>query len=476
MNKNKNRLDLADLILEADLADYSPVKGCMVIKPYGYAIWELIQKELDQRIKSYGHKNAYFPLFIPESFLQKEADHVEGFSPECAFVTHAGGNKLEENLVIRPTSETIIYHMFSKWIRSWRDLPYSVNQWANVVRWEMRTRLFLRTTEFLWQEGHTAHASPKEAQIEALTMQNMYLEFLQNILALAPIAGEKTELESFAGAKETYSLEVLLKDGKILQAATSHNLGVNFAKAFEIKYQNKENKLEYAHLCSWGASTRLIGAIVLGHRDQNGLVLPPKIAPVQIIIIPIYKNLEDKNKVLEKSFQIKTQLENNFDFRVEIDLDEQLNPGSKFYRYELKGVPIRINLGIKDLKNKTVEVFRRDLAKKYKDLPEEKLPQFVKDLLEKIQKNLYQKNLKFREENTYFCKDSLEELNNRLDQQGGFAKIYWSGEQSEERLLKKIAKATIRTKLKTKAQDLLDKTCLISGKPAKDQVYVGRAY
>jgi len=468
----KEPADLSDLAIKAGLADYSPVRGCMVIRPYGYAIWELIQRELDNRIKECGHENAYFPLFIPESFLKREAEHVEGFAPECAVVTHAGGEKLEEPLVVRPTSETIIYHMFAKWIRSWRDLPLSINQWANVVRWEMRTRLFLRTTEFLWQEGHTAHASSEEAEAEAKRMLNVYLDVMENVLALAPYVGQKTDSERFAGAERTYSLEVLLRDGKILQAGTSHHLGQGFAQAFDIKFQNKSNELELVHLTSWGVSTRLIGAIILGHQDEKGLILPPKVAPIQAIIIPIYKKEEEKDKVLGECQRIFNELK-GAGIRAKIDANDQLTPGAKFNEWELKGVPLRVQIGPRDLEKDVVELVRRDTQTKLSGVPRAGLLEKIQTLLEEIQAALYERNLKWRDDNTYDV-NSLDELNERLDAGGGFARIHWCGEAAHEAKIKELTKATIR--IKPYNSPCESGQCIISGKASPCRVLVGRAY
>jgi prolyl-tRNA synthetase len=464
--------DLSELAIKADLADYSPVRGCMVIKPYGYAIWELIQKELDSRIKECGHQNAYFPLLIPESFLKKEAEHVEGFAPECAVVTHAGGEKLEEPLVVRPTSETIIYHMFGKWIRSWRDLPYSINQWANVVRWEMRTRLFLRTTEFLWQEGHTAHASHEEADTEARRMLNVYHEFMQTVLALSPVVGQKSDSERFAGAEKTYSLEVLLRDGKILQAGTSHYLGQGFAKAFGIQFQNKENEIEYAHLTSWGVSTRLIGAIILGHMDDKGLILPPAVAPYQAVIIPIYRKEEEVDKVIAECKAVAAELK-ALGIRHKIDINDQTTPGAKFSEWELKGVPIRIQIGPRDVDNKVVELVRRDIKEKIKDVPRLGLGEKINALLLEIQNDLLKRNELWREENTYEV-NSIDELNKKLDEKGGFAKIHWCGEHEHEKFIKEKTKATIRVK-SFDEKDEVGK-CIVSEAPSSHRVFAGRAY
>ncbi|MDX1920647.1 MAG: proline--tRNA ligase [Candidatus Caenarcaniphilales bacterium] len=469
---NKEIVDLSDLAIRADLADYSPVRGCMVIKPYGYSIWELIQKELDARIKECGHQNAYFPLFIPESFIKKEADHIDGFAPECAVVTHAGGQKLEEPLVVRPTSETIIYHMFSKWIRSWRDLPYSINQWANVVRWEMRTRLFLRTTEFLWQEGHTAHATAEDANREARRMLNVYYDLMTNILALSPVVGEKTDSERFAGAHKTYSLEILLRDGKILQAGTSHHLGQGFAEAFGIKYQNKDNQLESVHLTSWGVSTRLIGAIILGHQDDKGLILPPRVAPFQVVIIPIYKNEEQKTNVMQECDQIFIELK-QLGIRVKFDDNDQITPGAKFNNWELKGVPLRVQVGPRDVENKVVELARRDTQTKLKDIPRIGLGERINVLLDDIQDALLERNKQWREENTRDI-DSFDDINKVLDEKGGFLRAHWCGSAEHEAQIKEKTKATIRIK-PFEAIDP-DGKCIVSGSPSPSRVYIGRAY
>ncbi|MDX1917699.1 MAG: proline--tRNA ligase [Candidatus Caenarcaniphilales bacterium] len=465
-------IELSELALKAELADYSPVRGCMVIRPYGYAIWEEIQKDLDARIKECGHQNAYFPLFIPESFLKKEAEHVEGFSPELAVVTHAGGEKLEEPLVVRPTSETIIYHMFGKWIRSWRDLPYSINQWANVVRWEMRTRLFLRTTEFLWQEGHTAHATHQEAREEALRMLRVYESFMRETLALAPLVGEKTPSERFAGAETTFSLEVLLRDKKVLQAGTSHHLGKGFADAFEIKYQNKENEFVPVHLTSWGVSTRLVGAIIMGHQDEIGLILPPKVAPIQAIILPIYKQDSEKTAVIEACKEVLAEMK-ALGIRAQIDLDEQKTPGAKFNEWELKGVPLRIQIGPRDLTNRVVELVQRDNATKLRDIPRDSLKAKIPELLSEIQERLYQRNLNWRIANT-FKTDKLDDLNEILDEKGGFVRIHWSGEAEHEAELKEKTKATIRVLAFDEPEE--QGQCIASGKSSSRRVYVGRAY
>lgn len=464
-------LDLSELALQAGLADYSPVKGCMVIKPYGYKIWELIQKELDSKIKEAGYDNAYFPLLIPESYLKKEADHVEGFAPECAVVTHAGGEKLEEPLVIRPTSETIIYQMYSKWIKSWRDLPFGINQWANVLRWEKRTRLFLRTTEFLWQEGHTAHATQSDANETALQMLNVYYKFMTEFLALAPIIGEKTANERFAGAQSTYSLEVLLRDGKILQAGTSHYLGDNFAKAFDIQYQDENNELQYAHLTSWGVSTRLIGAIIMGHKDELGLVLPPKVAPYEVVIIPIYKKNQDTQSIINECNIIYKQLK-ELGIRVYVDDNDQFSPGYKFNEWELKGAPLRIHIGPKDIENNCVELARRDTREKFRGVSRDTLPDTIQKLLIEIQNNLYSNQLQWQQNNTHDA-GSIEEMNEILNKQGGFIKAHWCGNSTHEQQIKEKTKATIRV---IPFGDGDPGQCIISGNPSEKAVYMGRAY
>ncbi|TAL64427.1 MAG: proline--tRNA ligase, partial [Bacteroidetes bacterium] len=403
-----------DLVIKADLAENSAVRGCMVIKPYGYAIWEKIQAELDRLFKATGHVNAYFPLFIPKSFFSKEAAHVEGFAKECAVVTHyrlkndENGKgivvdpaaKLEEELIIRPTSETIIWNSYKNWIQSYRDLPILINQWCNVVRWEMRTRLFLRTTEFLWQEGHTAHATREEAIEETEKMINVYASFAENSMALPVIKGYKSENERFAGALDTFAIEALMQDGKALQAGTSHFLGQNFAKAFDVQFTDKTGKLDYVWATSWGVSTRLMGAIIMGHADNHGLVLPPRLAPVQVVIIPIYKNTEQLGAISETAKKIKAELEAK-GISVKYDDRDNNKPGWKFADYELKGVPVRLAIGPRDLENSTVEVARRDNLTK-ETIPTDNINEFIPELLEDIQLNIYQKALKFRKENTFY--------------------------------------------------------------------------
>lgn len=471
----KEELDYSDLIIKSDLADYSPVKGCMVIKPYGYKIWELIQKELDSRIKEAGFDNAYFPLLIPESFLKKEEDHVEGFAPECAVVTHAGGEQLEEPYVLRPTSETIIYSMYSKWIKSWRDLPYGINQWANVIRWEKRTRLFLRTTEFLWQEGHTAHATAEEADNVAIQMLHVYNDFMTKVLALAPVIGQKSESEKFAGAVHTYSLEVLLRDGKILQAGTSHYLGDNFAKAFDIQYQDKDNKLQNVHLTSWGVSTRLIGAIIMGHKDDIGLILPPNIAPYQIVIVPIYKKNkeEDKKTVMNYCDGLFSELKAQ-GVRVHVDDREQFSPGFKYNEWEQKGVPLRVHVGLRDIENNVVEIARRDTREKTQGVPQDGLTDKLTALLTEIQDSLYSRQLQWQQENTHTV-TSVEEANEKLNSgNGGFVKIYWNEEPSHEKILKDSAKSTMRVKAFADKENT--GKCIFSGEDNSISYHAGRAY
>ena len=429
-----------DIIQEAELADYSPVKGTMVIRPYGYAIWENIQEYLDNRFKETGHKNAYFPLFIPKSFIEKEAEHVEGFSPELATVTHAGGKELEEPLIVRPTSETIINHMFSKWISSHRDLPLLINQWANVVRWEMRTRLFLRTSEFLWQEGHTAHATKEEANEEAIQMLNIYEEFVQNIAAVSVTKGLKSELEKFAGAEKTYSIEAMMLDKKALQAGTSHELGQNFSKAFEIEYSDENNKLQNPFQTSWGVSTRLIGMIIMAHGDDKGLKLPPNLAPIQVVIVPIIPSKDDKNKVMENVENIKTMLSN---YRLSIDDREEVTPGYKFNEWELKGVPIRIEIGPRDIENNKVILSRRDIDNSKEEVSIEKLKSTIDQLIIDIQNNMFDISKKHMEENTIHV-DTKEDLIEALNNKELFVTCYWSENKDDELEIKELTSATIR--------------------------------
>ena len=429
-----------DIIQEAELADYSPVKGSMVIRPYGYAIWENIQKYLDNRFKETGHKNAYFPLFIPKSFIQKEAEHVEGFSPELATVTHAGGKKLEEPLIVRPTSETIINHMFAKWISSHRDLPVLINQWANVVRWEMRTRLFLRTSEFLWQEGHTAHASKEEATNEALQMLDIYEEFVEEMAAVAVIKGLKSDMEKFAGAEKTYSVEAMMLDKKALQAGTSHELGQNFAKAFDIEFSDENNKLQNPYQTSWGVSTRLIGMIIMAHGDDKGLKLPPNLAPIQIVIVPIIPN-EDKAKiVIEKVKEVHKLLQN---YRVEIDDRTEVSPGYKFNEWELKGVPLRIEIGPNEVNENKVVISRRDIDKSKVDILFENINHEIEKLLLDIQTNLLKKSKEHLKQNTTHV-ETFDELIDTLNKKSGFVTCYWKENKEDELKVKESTSATIR--------------------------------
>ncbi|MBX3289703.1 MAG: proline--tRNA ligase [Acidobacteria bacterium] len=443
-----------EIVKRADLAENSAVRGCMVIKPYGFAIWEKMQRALDDMFKATGHVNAYFPLFVPKSFLEKEEEHAEGFAKECAVVTHyrlkanPDGKglmvdpdaKLEEELIIRPTSEAIIWNTYKNWIQSWRDLPLLINQWANVVRWEMRTRLFLRTAEFLWQEGHTAHATEQEAVEEAERMLGVYAEFAENWMALPVVQGVKSPNERFAGALETYCIEAMMQDGKALQAGTSHFLGQNFAKSFDVKFVNKENQLEYAWATSWGVSTRLMGALIMAHSDDNGLVLPPKLAPIQVVIIPIHKTEEDLAKITEKVEPIISELK-AAGISVKFDDDDKQRSGWKFAEYELKGVPVRLAMGMRDLENGTIEIARRDTLTK-ESVPVDGVADTVKGLLEEMQDAIYQKALAFREENT-FVVDTWDEFKAQIEK-GGFVMAHWDGTAETEEKIKEETKATIR--------------------------------
>jgi prolyl-tRNA synthetase len=430
-----------DIIQQAQLADYSPVKGSMVIRPYGYSIWESVQAYLDKRFKETGHQNAYFPLFIPNSFIQKEAEHVEGFSPELATVTHAGGKELEEPLVVRPTSETIINHMFSKWISSHRDLPMLINQWANVVRWEMRTRLFLRTSEFLWQEGHTAHATEEEATEEALKMLDVYSDFAENIAAVSVVKGTKSANERFAGATRTYSIEAMMKDMKALQAGTSHELGQNFSKAFEIQFSDENNELQHPYQTSWGVSTRLIGMIIMAHGDDKGLNLPPKLAPIQVVIVPIIPKEDFKSMVLESVDNVKKSFDE--DTRVYIDDRDNLSPGFKFNEWELKGVPLRIEIGPRDIENNSVVVSRRDGEKEKISVSLNELNDYVQKELADIQNKLLESSQKFRESNTVHV-DSYDDLISTLNDKPGFVSCYWHENSEQEDEVKNLTKGTLR--------------------------------
>jgi len=459
-----------DVVQKAELADYSPVKGCMVIRPYGYAMWEGIRNVLDEKFRETGHVNAYFPMLIPESFLQKEAEHVEGFAPELAVVTHGGGKELEEPLVIRPTSETIIWSMYKKWINSYRDLPLLINQWANVVRWEMRTRLFLRTTEFLWQEGHTAHATAEEAEEEAHRMIEIYRQLCEETLAVPVHVGRKTENEKFAGAVNTYTIEAMMGDKRALQAGTSHYLGQNFAKAFDVKFQTEENILDYVYASSWGVSTRLVGAVVMAHGDDKGLILPPNIAPYQIVIVPIYKNDDDKNKVLNLVRTLEKALKAK-GIRFHTDKRETVSPGFKFNDWEMKGVPLRIEIGPKDADRNGLVCVRRDTGNK--TFPS--MDEFIgtcENTLKTIQTEIFENRLRFREENT---KDisSYDELKEVIEQ-GGFARTFWAGDSDLENKIQDETKATIRCILFEKTEDA--GVCFMTGKKSRDQVIFAKSY
>jgi len=473
-----------DLVVKADLAEHSAVRGCMVIKPYGYSIWEKMQAALDQMFKDTGHSNAYFPLFIPKSFFSKEASHVDGFAKECAVVTHyrlkndGNGNiivdedaKLEEELIVRPTSETIIWNTYRGWIQSYRDLPILVNQWANVVRWEMRTRLFLRTTEFLWQEGHTAHATAEEAIAETEQMLNVYADFAENWLALPVIKGRKTPNERFAGALDTYCIEALMQDGKALQAGTSHFLGQNFAKAFDVKFANKEGKLDFVWATSWGVSTRLMGALVMAHSDDAGLVLPPKLAPFQVVIVPIFRSEEELAQISEYVAALTKELKAK-NIRVKYDDRDTQRPGFKFAEYELKGIPLRVAIGGRDMANGTVELARRDTKTK-ETVQQAGLADMIDNLLVEIQANIYQKALAFRTENTREA-NTYNEFKKMLDETPGFISAHWDGTPETEERIKQETKATIRCiPLDNKLEA---GTCILSGKPSTQRVLFARAY
>jgi len=457
-----------DVVLRSELADYSPVKGCMVIRPTGYGIWENIQKHLDRMFKETGHQNAYFPMLIPESFLKKEAEHVEGFAPECAVVTHAGGKELEEPLVIRPTSETMIWSMYKNWINSYRDLPLLINQWANVCRWEMRTRLFLRTTEFLWQEGHTAHATKEEAEEETLRMVNIYRDFVEQYLAMPVIVGRKTENEKFAGAIDTYSIEGMMQDGKALQAGTSHYLGENFARAFDVKFQDKDSELKYVQATSWGVSTRLIGGMIMSHSDDAGLVVPPKVAPLPVVFVPIWRSDEEMNLVLGRAREITADWDPLF---YKIDDRDTIKPGRKFNEWELKGVPIRIEIGPRDCENNEVVVVRRDTGDKA-PMPMEGLREKLEAMLVEIQDSLFARAKQRLDDNTHDC-DNYDEYKERV-KEGGFYRIHWDGTSESETKLQNDTKSTIRC-IPLDAQDEPGE-CLITGNPSARRVIASQAY
>lgn len=472
-----------DLVVKADLAENSAVRGCMVIKPYGYAIWEKMQRILDDKFKETGHHNAYFPLLIPKSFLSREADHVEGFAKECAVVTHyrlkndpEGSGvivdpaaRLEEELIIRPTSETIIWNTYKNWIQSYRDLPLLINQWANVMRWEMRTRLFLRTAEFLWQEGHTAHATREEAEVEARKMQNVYADFAENYMAMPVIKGVKTESERFAGAVDTYTIEAMMQDGKALQAGTSHFLGQNFGKAFDVTFIDKEGKTDYAWATSWGVSTRLIGALIMSHSDNNGLVLPPHLAPIQVVIVPIYRSAEQLAQISEKVNKIIAGLKAS-GISVKYDDRDTKKPGWKFAEYELKGVPVRLAMGGRDLENNTIEVMRRDTLEK-ETVTCEGIEAYVKNLLEEIQRNIFRKALEHREKHTVKV-DTYDEFKEKLEE-GNFILAHWDGTPETEERIKNETKATIRC---IPFDEATPGQCMVTGKPSTQRVLFARAY
>ncbi len=474
-----------DLVMKADLAENSAVRGCMVIKPYGYAIWEKMQSVLDKKFKETGHENAYFPLFIPKSFFSKEAAHVDGFAKECAVVTHyrlmndPNGNgivvdpeaKLEEELIVRPTSETIIWSTYKNWIQSYRDLPIKCNQWANVVRWEMRTRLFLRTAEFLWQEGHTAHATQQEAIEETEQMIKVYSDFAEHYMSMPVTIGVKTANERFAGALETYTIEALMQDGKALQSGTSHFLGQNFAKAFDVKFANKEGKEEFVWASSWGVSTRLMGALIMAHSDDHGLVLPPKLAPIQVVIVPIYKNDEELAKISAVANEITSKLV-SLGVDVKYDSNDNRKPGWKFAQYELKGVPVRLAMGPRDLANGTVEVARRDTLQK-QVVSLEGIEAYIVDLLDEIQKNIFTKAHDFRAASTHYV-DSYDEFKKVLDEKGGFVFAHWDGTSETEVKIKNDTKATIRCIPLDQPDEA--GVCMVTGKPSNKRVLFARSY
>ena len=473
-----------DLVVKADLAEQSPVRGCMVIKPYGYAIWEKMQQQLDKEFKKTGVQNAYFPLLIPKSFFSREAEHVQGFAKECAVVTHYrlkenedGSDvvvdpsaKLEEELIIRPTSETIIWNTYKGWIKSWRDLPIMCNQWCNVMRWEMRTRPFLRTSEFLWQEGHTAHATKEEAEAEAQKMLKVYADFAEKWMAVPVIQGVKSETERFAGALDTYTIEAMMQDGKALQSGTSHFLGQNFAKSFYVTFLNKENKPEYVWATSWGVSTRLMGALIMVHSDDNGLVLPPNLAPIQVVMIPIYKNDEQLNAIREKLQPVILELQ-AAGVSVKLDDSDNKRPGFKFADYELKGVPVRLAMGARDLENNTIELMRRDTLEK-ENVSFDNIAQHVTELLADIQNNLFEKALRYRDAHIYEC-DNYDEFKTKV-KDGGFFLCHWDGTAETEAKIKEETQATIRCI--PFGYEQTEGVDMVSGKPAKCRVIIARSY
>jgi prolyl-tRNA synthetase len=461
-----------DIVDQASLSEYSPVRGCMVIKPHGYAIWEAIMAGLDQRIKETGHQNAYFPLLIPKSYLMKEAEHVEGFAPEIAEVTRAGGDELAEPLVVRPTSETIIGVTFAKWVRSWRDLPLLINQWSNVVRWELRTRPFLRTVEFLWQEGHTVHATEQEAEEEALKiLHEVYADFVEQVMALPVLRGLKTEREKFPGALHTYSIEAMMQDGKALQAGTSHNLGQNFARTFDIKYTTPDNREQIAWTTSWGASTRLVGALIMAHSDDDGLVLPPRLAPIQVVVVPIWKNEDERVAVMEAVERLTAGWKGRFRFKV--DSRDNLTPGFKYSEWEIKGVPVRVEVGPRDVRQGTVAVARRDRPGREGKafVSQEGLSGHIDALLDEIQQALFDRALQFRDEHTVDV-SSYDQFRDRID--GNFVRCYWDGDDPDEARVKEATRATIR--VIPFDQPGIDGVCMLTGRRTSRQVIFARSY
>ena len=462
-----------DVISAGQLADYAPVKGCMVIRPTGYAIWEAMQARLDRMFKETGHVNASFPLLIPKHFMEREAEHVEGFSPECAVVTHGGGKELEEPLMIRPTSETVIGHMYSQWVHSYRDLPVLINQWCNVLRWEMRTRLFLRTSEFLWQEGHTAHETQEEAQEETLKMLEIYREFQEDYLAIPVIQGLKSESEKFPGALATYTIEAMMQDGKALQSGTSHNLGQNFAKAFDISFLDRNNQSQFAWTTSWGVSTRMIGGLIMTHSDDDGLIIPPKIAPVQVVIVPIFSNDQEKSETTEFAGNVAKNLYQKLDkLQVKIDYRDNLRPADKFFHWIQQGIPVRIEVGPRDVKKQAAMIARRDIRDKNL-VPFESITNHVVELLDKIQDNLFQRASQYRADNTRST-SSYDEFKEIISQEGGFIKAYWDGTTETEAKIKADTKATIRC-LPLEESPAPGK-CIVTGEPSKQEALFAIAY
>ncbi|MGH7693983.1 MAG: proline--tRNA ligase [Gemmatimonadaceae bacterium] len=470
-----------EVCLRAQLADYSPVRGCMVIRPPGYGIWERMQQALDRMFKESGHVNAYFPLFIPESFMHKEAEHVEGFAPELAVVTHGGGEKLAEPLVVRPTSETIIYSMYAKWVQSYRDLPILINQWCNVVRWEMRTRLFLRTLEFLWQEGHTAHATHDEAEVEARTILGIYRRFMEEFMAMPPLTGLKTDSERFAGALRTYALEALMQDNKALQAGTSHNLGQNFAKAFELTFQDENGQTQHAWNTSWGVTTRLIGALVMVHGDDNGMRVPPRLAPTEVVIVPIWKSDEERSKLLDAAYRMRDELKTwngrgDDRIRVHLDAREGIKPGAKYYEWELRGVPLRLELGPRDLANGTCMTVRRDSRAK-EPVSLTNLPEAVSRILATMQQEMLKSAVERREANSIRGPITFDKFREVIEGEGAFVYAGWNGDPEVEAKVKEETKATIRVIPDPEFRSPeAPTTCLYTGQPAKYEVVWARAY